>query len=118
MTYKAVLSEPYTFKDVRKMVDSCAFSMYGHWVKKTQDQLQNRGALFENKVKQEIIRMDAVDGQRKIPSSYSYQLTHAFLPKRPSFARRLLNSPDKQAFSDTSSNEMGIVVNLQVPQSK
>ena len=85
MTYKAVIKEPYNFKDVRKLVDSCAFNLYGHWVKKTQDQNQNRTALFENTMRNEIIKSETVDGQVVIPTMYLYGMTRAFLPKRSSF---------------------------------
>ena len=87
MTYKAVISEPYNFKDVRKLVDGCAFNLYGHWVKKTQDQNQNRTALFENTMRNEIIKSDMVDGQVVIPTM-AYGMTPAFIPKRTSFSRR------------------------------
>ena len=82
MTYKAVLNEPYAFKDVRKLVDSCAFTMYGHWVKRSPDQLQNRNTLFANDIKCEIKTQDTADGTPQVPSMYSHDLTHAFLPKR------------------------------------
>ena len=90
MTYKAVIKEPYNFKDIRKLVDSCAFNLYGHWVKKTQDQNQNRTALFENSMRNEIIKRDTVYGQVVIPETmYAYGgMTHAFIPKRSSFSRR------------------------------
>ncbi|KAJ8312282.1 hypothetical protein KUTeg_009655 [Tegillarca granosa] len=37
---------PYSVKTFRKMIDGCAFRMYGHWVKKADN--QNRAALFEH----------------------------------------------------------------------
>ena len=84
MTYKAVLADPYSFKDVRKLIDSCAFTMYGHWVKRTPDQIQNRNTLFANAPKRELISNDGIDGVApKIPCMYSYELTHSFVPKRP-----------------------------------
>lgn len=49
VTFESVLREPYGVKPIRKMIDSCAFRIYGHWVKRNKDQNQNRGALFENK---------------------------------------------------------------------
>lgn len=36
---------PYENRYVRKLVDACAFRMYGHWVKRGEQ--QNRAALFE-----------------------------------------------------------------------
>jgi len=97
MTYNGVLKEPYNFKELRKIVDSCAFTTYGHWVKKTPDQIQNRTALFENALKNEIVKSDTVDGHVVIPSMYSYGLTHAFLPRQSSFARK--GSYDQQPAS-------------------
>ena len=87
-TYSSVLKEPYNFKDVRKIVDSCSFNLYGHWVKKTTDNNQSRTALFENTIKNEIVSSDTVDGQIVIPAMYAYGIQGAFLPKRPSFVRR------------------------------
>lgn len=49
VTFETVLREPYGVKPIRKMIDGCAFRIYGHWVKRNKDQNQNRGALFENK---------------------------------------------------------------------
>lgn len=40
-----LLENPYRFKIYRKLIDSAAFNIYGHWVKKTDH--QNRAALFE-----------------------------------------------------------------------
>ncbi|XP_060077852.1 phosphorylase b kinase gamma catalytic chain, skeletal muscle/heart isoform-like isoform X2 [Ylistrum balloti] len=37
---------PYSVKNFRKLIDGCAFKMYGHWVKKVDN--QNRAALFEH----------------------------------------------------------------------
>ncbi|XP_045172596.2 phosphorylase b kinase gamma catalytic chain, skeletal muscle/heart isoform-like isoform X2 [Mercenaria mercenaria] len=39
-------SNPYSVKYCRKLLDGCAFKMYGHWVKKADN--QNRAALFEH----------------------------------------------------------------------
>ena len=38
-------NNPYEFKYIRKSLDGCAFRMYGHWVKRGEQ--QNRAALFE-----------------------------------------------------------------------
>lgn len=38
-------THPYQHKYVRALIDSCAFKMYGHWVKRGEQ--QNRAALFE-----------------------------------------------------------------------
>ncbi|CAG9861834.1 unnamed protein product [Phyllotreta striolata] len=45
-------NDPYRLKILRKVVDGCAFRVYGHWVKKGEG--QNRAALFENTPKTEL----------------------------------------------------------------
>jgi phosphorylase kinase gamma subunit len=44
--------DPYRIKAFRKVIDNCAFRVYGHWVKKGD--CQNRAALFENVPKVEL----------------------------------------------------------------
>lgn len=44
--------DPYRVKALRKVIDACAFRVYGHWVKKGDG--QNRAALFENAPKTEL----------------------------------------------------------------
>ncbi|RZF32238.1 hypothetical protein LSTR_LSTR011510 [Laodelphax striatellus] len=44
--------DPYRIRILRKVVDGCAFRVYGHWVKKGEG--QNRAALFENTPKTEL----------------------------------------------------------------
>lgn len=46
ITKEVIKSDPYAIKPIRKLIDACAFKIYGHWVKKGQT--QNRAALFEN----------------------------------------------------------------------
>ncbi|XP_008307444.1 phosphorylase b kinase gamma catalytic chain, skeletal muscle/heart isoform isoform X2 [Cynoglossus semilaevis] len=46
ITKEVIMSDPYALKPLRKLIDACAFKIYGHWVKKGQ--AQNRAALFEN----------------------------------------------------------------------
>ncbi|KAG9338990.1 hypothetical protein JZ751_024388 [Albula glossodonta] len=46
VTKEVIRSDPYALKPLRKLIDGCAFKIYGHWVKKGQT--QNRAALFEN----------------------------------------------------------------------
>ena len=41
-----IKSNPYSVKMLRKNIDACAFRMYGHWVKRGDN--QNRAALFEH----------------------------------------------------------------------
>lgn len=44
--FSVIQQDPYGVRPIRKLIDSCAFNIYGHWVKRSND--QNRGALFEN----------------------------------------------------------------------
>ncbi|XP_025836878.1 phosphorylase b kinase gamma catalytic chain, skeletal muscle/heart isoform-like isoform X2 [Agrilus planipennis] len=44
--------DPYRIKLLRKVIDACAFRVYGHWVKKGEG--QNRAALFENMPKTDL----------------------------------------------------------------
>ncbi|CAG9559441.1 unnamed protein product [Danaus chrysippus] len=45
-------SDPYSVRLLRKVIDGCAFRVYGHWVKKGEG--QNRAALFENTPRTEL----------------------------------------------------------------
>ncbi|KAL7987060.1 hypothetical protein Chor_005979 [Crotalus horridus] len=49
--------DPYGLKPVRKLIDACAFRIYGHWVKKGE--AQNRAALFENTPKAILLSLAA-----------------------------------------------------------
>ncbi|XP_063313341.1 phosphorylase b kinase gamma catalytic chain, skeletal muscle/heart isoform [Pelobates fuscus] len=49
ITKEIVTRDPYAIKPIRKLIDACAFRIYGHWVKKGET--QNRAALFENTAK-------------------------------------------------------------------
>lgn len=49
VTPQLLCQSPYSSRVVRKMIDSCAFRIYGHWVKRGDH--QNRAALFENNIK-------------------------------------------------------------------
>lgn len=46
VTREIVIRDPYALRPLRKLIDAYAFRIYGHWVKKGQQ--QNRAALFEN----------------------------------------------------------------------
>ncbi|XP_055374736.1 phosphorylase b kinase gamma catalytic chain, skeletal muscle/heart isoform isoform X6 [Condylostylus longicornis] len=46
------IRDPYRVKILRKVIDGCAFRVYGHWVKKGEG--QNRAALFENTPRTEL----------------------------------------------------------------
>ncbi|XP_041052697.1 phosphorylase b kinase gamma catalytic chain, skeletal muscle/heart isoform-like [Carcharodon carcharias] len=49
LTKEVLVRDPYAIKGIRKVIDGCAFKVYGHWVKKGLQ--QNRAALFENSPK-------------------------------------------------------------------
>lgn len=46
VTREIVIRDPYALRPLRRLIDAYAFRIYGHWVKKGQQ--QNRAALFEN----------------------------------------------------------------------
>ncbi|XP_029803636.1 phosphorylase b kinase gamma catalytic chain, liver/testis isoform isoform X2 [Suricata suricatta] len=46
LTKSALLRDPYALRSVRRLIDNCAFRLYGHWVKKGEQ--QNRAALFQH----------------------------------------------------------------------
>lgn len=52
LSLETAVADPYHIKALRKVIDGCAFRVYGHWVKKGED--QNRAALFENSPKTEL----------------------------------------------------------------
>ncbi len=47
-----LIENPYRFKTYRKVIDTAAFTIYGHWVKKGEQ--QNRAALFEIEPKSDL----------------------------------------------------------------
>ncbi|XP_051523608.1 phosphorylase b kinase gamma catalytic chain, liver/testis isoform [Myxocyprinus asiaticus] len=49
LTREFLARDPYSIRGVRKLIDGCAFRIYGHWVKKGEQ--QNRAALFQNTAK-------------------------------------------------------------------
>ncbi|XP_011480889.1 phosphorylase b kinase gamma catalytic chain, skeletal muscle/heart isoform isoform X1 [Oryzias latipes] len=57
VTKEVIQSDPYAVKPIRKLIDACAFKIYGHWVKKGQT--QNRAALFENAPKAILLSLAA-----------------------------------------------------------
>ncbi|MBN3322592.1 PHKG1 kinase, partial [Atractosteus spatula] len=57
VTKEVVIRDPYALKPFRKLIDACAFKIYGHWVKKGQ--AQNRAALFENTPKAVLLSLAA-----------------------------------------------------------
>ncbi|KAL0266607.1 UNVERIFIED_CONTAM: hypothetical protein PYX00_009104 [Menopon gallinae] len=52
LSLETAIFDPYHIKALRKVIDGCAFRVYGHWVKKGEE--QNRAALFENFPKIEL----------------------------------------------------------------
>ncbi|CAI9723980.1 b kinase gamma catalytic chain, skeletal muscle heart isoform-like isoform X2 [Octopus vulgaris] len=46
VSVETLLKNPYQLKTIRKIIDGCAFKVYGHWVKRGEN--QNRAALFEH----------------------------------------------------------------------
>ncbi|XP_006859789.1 PREDICTED: phosphorylase b kinase gamma catalytic chain, skeletal muscle/heart isoform isoform X3 [Chrysochloris asiatica] len=50
-----VIRDPYALRPLRRLIDACAFRIYGHWVKKGQQ--QNRAALFENTPKAVLLSL-------------------------------------------------------------
>lgn len=55
---KELLENPYRFKSYRKLIDSAAFILYGHWIKKDEHQNQNRATLFQTEEKCDLVRHD------------------------------------------------------------
>ncbi|XP_031787649.1 phosphorylase b kinase gamma catalytic chain, skeletal muscle/heart isoform isoform X2 [Nasonia vitripennis] len=52
LSVQVASTDPYRIKVLRKVIDGCAFRVYGHWVKKGEG--QNRAALFENTPKTDL----------------------------------------------------------------
>uniref|UniRef100_A0A674JQH1 phosphorylase kinase n=1 Tax=Terrapene triunguis TaxID=2587831 RepID=A0A674JQH1_9SAUR len=57
ITREVMMRDPYALKPIRKLIDACAFRIYGHWVKKGE--AQNRAALFENTAKVILLSLAA-----------------------------------------------------------
>lgn len=51
VSVRELTANPYGVKMIRKLIDGCAFKMYGHWVKRADN--QNRAALFEHVQREE-----------------------------------------------------------------
>ncbi|XP_071946596.1 phosphorylase b kinase gamma catalytic chain, skeletal muscle/heart isoform-like [Antedon mediterranea] len=64
-------ANPYGVKMVRKVLDGCAFHIYGHWVKKGEE--QNRAALFETTPRMELrANSDSWKGTRHLSDYYGH----------------------------------------------
>uniref|UniRef100_A0A8D0G7S4 phosphorylase kinase n=1 Tax=Sphenodon punctatus TaxID=8508 RepID=A0A8D0G7S4_SPHPU len=61
LSREVVTRDPYGSKPIRKLIDACAFRIYGHWVKKGE--AQNRAALFENAPKAVLLSLAAEEGR-------------------------------------------------------
>ena len=49
------------------MIDSAAFLLYGHWIKKDEHQNQNRATLFQTEEKSDLIRHEKFLEQQRLP---------------------------------------------------
>ncbi|TNN04003.1 hypothetical protein fugu_001032 [Takifugu bimaculatus] len=59
LTREVLARDPYSIRGVRKLIDGCAFRIYGHWVKKGEQ--QNRAALFQNTAKIMLLGLEDFD---------------------------------------------------------
>ncbi|NIG60312.1 phosphorylase b kinase gamma catalytic chain, skeletal muscle/heart isoform [Pontoporia blainvillei] len=55
VTREIVIRDPYALRPLRRLIDAYAFRIYGHWVKKGQQ--QDRAALFENTPKAVLLSL-------------------------------------------------------------
>jgi len=72
-------NNPYIVKLLRKAIDGGAFKIYGHWVKRSEN--QNRAALFESDIKRDI-KLSTSRWScpcRVHPPIHAYPLTTSFL---------------------------------------
>jgi phosphorylase kinase gamma subunit len=61
-----VLENPYRFKVYRRIIDTASFTIYGHWVKKGEQ--QNRAALFEHESKCDLNYDNASQSSIELPN--------------------------------------------------
>ncbi|KAG7325095.1 hypothetical protein KOW79_011411 [Hemibagrus wyckioides] len=59
LTREHLMRDPYSLRVVRKLIDGCAFRIYGHWVKKGEQ--QNRAALFQNTTKIVLLGLEDLE---------------------------------------------------------
>lgn len=59
LTRELLMRDPYSLRAVRKLIDGCAFRIYGHWVKKGEQ--QNRAALFQNTTKIVLLGLEDLE---------------------------------------------------------
>ncbi len=48
------------------MIDSTAFLLYGHWIKKDEHQNQNRATLFQTEEKSDLVRHEQLLEHRRL----------------------------------------------------
>ena len=96
-TKEVVIKDPYGYKPARRMIDSCAFKMYSHWVKRWPDQDQNRAALFQNVPKTELRRTGTIN----VPA-FLYQLNSPWIKKASSY-RQLSEALSKKREDSSAS---------------
>ena len=85
LTLANIGTTPYDNRYVRSLIDACAFHIYGHWVKRGEE--QNRAALFETMPK------------KFLPSSNSLNLKLGILRDKI----ELDNPPSIHVYSSPSS---------------
>ncbi|CAB4032578.1 phosphorylase b kinase gamma catalytic chain, skeletal muscle heart isoform isoform X2 [Paramuricea clavata] len=77
ITMEMAKNAPYKVKTFRKLIDGCAFRIYGHWVQRKRDDIQNRGALFENRPKMEVLNgANTCRTNDRMDSDFVYSFTH------------------------------------------
>ncbi|MBN3309568.1 phosphorylase b kinase gamma catalytic chain, liver/testis isoform [Amia ocellicauda] len=59
LTRDILTRDPYSLRGVRRLIDACAFRIYGHWVKKGEQ--QNRAALFQNSPKIVLLELASLE---------------------------------------------------------
>jgi hypothetical protein len=57
------------------MIDSAAFLLYGHWIKKDEHQNQNRATLFQTEEKFDLVRHEKLLEQRRLDRQESKLLS-------------------------------------------
>ncbi len=78
ITLASIGSVPYDNRFVRSLIDGCAFHVYGHWVKRGEE--QNRAALFETVP----IKLSA-DSTNSLEDSFSFLLDETDSPSSNMF---------------------------------
>lgn len=53
------------------MIDSTAFLLYGHWIKKDEHRNQNRATLFQTEEKSDLVRHELLLEQRRLDQEQS-----------------------------------------------